>query len=113
VISFFAFHIYQHLRSVTLGERHVIPVFSKQMTRMALLQIGVVLLFQFPYGVATAYFTGTTNLAKNPDRRLQDKLTQTFFNVYVYGLYAVRNTYYRSAIQITSYSVIMQIIFIE
>jgi hypothetical protein len=28
-------------------------------------------------------------------------------------LYAVRNTYYRSAIQITSYSVIMQIIFIE
>lgn len=91
IISFFTYHIYQHLHSVNLGEQHFLTVFGKQITRMTLLQIGVVLLFQFPYGVATAYFIATTNLVKSPERQLQDKLTQTFFNIYVYGLYVVRN----------------------
>ncbi len=74
---------------------------------MALFQIGIVLLFQFPFGVATAYFTGTTNLIKSPDRQVQDKLTQTFFNIYVYGLYAVRN----NSIQNILYSVTIQVIY--
>lgn len=91
-ISFFAFRIYQHLRSVTVRDQHFLSTLSQQMTRMALFQIGIVLLFQFPFGVATAYFTATTNLAKSSDRQLEDKLTQTFFNIYVYGLYSVRNS---------------------
>ncbi len=110
VISFFAFRIYKHLHSLRLRDHRFLSAIARQMTRMALFQIGIVLLFQFPYGVATAYFTGTTNLAKSPDRQLQDKLTQTFFNVYVYGLYAVRNNSYNSSIQIISYSVTIQVI---
>ncbi len=93
LISFFAFRIYKHLRSLTGRDHQFLSASAKQMTRMALFQIAIVLLFQFPYGIATAYFTGTTNLPKSHDRQLQDKLTQTFFNVYVYGLYAVRNEY--------------------
>jgi hypothetical protein len=91
VISVFGFCIYRNLRFSTLAERRSVPVFLRQITRMALFQIGIVLIFQCPYGVATAYFIGSTNLVKSPDRQQQDKLTQTFFNVYVYGLYAVRN----------------------
>jgi hypothetical protein len=100
VISFFAFRIYRHLRSMTIGEQRSMSVLVRQMTRMQLFQIAIVLLFQFPYGVATAYFTGSTNLVKSVERQLQDKLTQAFFSVYVYGLYSVRNTCYDSAIQI-------------
>ncbi len=91
VISFFAFRIYKHLRSLTGRDQQFLSASARQMTRMALYQIAVVLLFQFPYGIATAYFTGTTNLPKSLDRQLQDKLTQAFFSIYVYGLYAVRN----------------------
>jgi hypothetical protein len=91
VIGFFGFRIYQHIRLLSPGERHFIPAFSRQVTRMALCQIAIVLVFQCPFGVATAYFLATTNLVKSPYRQLEDKLTQTFFNVYVYGLYAVRN----------------------
>ena len=91
LISYFAFRIYRQLTLMNAGERRLIPGFSRQRTKMALFQIASVLIFQFPFGVATAYFVSTTNLAKSPDRQLRDKLTQTFFNVYVYGLYAVRN----------------------
>jgi hypothetical protein len=91
VILVCVFCIYQNLHSLAPGERHSMSVFSRQMTRMALFQIAIVLVFQCPYGVATAYFIGTTNLVKSSDRQLQDKLTQAFFNIYVYGLYTVRN----------------------
>ncbi|CAM4819490.1 unnamed protein product [Rotaria magnacalcarata] len=55
---------------------------------MALFQIIIVLIFQYPYDIATAYFIDTTNLVKSTIRQQQDKLTQTFFNIYVYGLYS-------------------------
>jgi hypothetical protein len=91
LISFFAFHIYKNLRSLTGRNHQLLSASTRQMIRMSLYQMIIVLLFQFPYGIATAYFTGTINLPKSHDRQLQDKLTQTFFNVYVYGLYAVSN----------------------
>ena len=93
MIVFFGFRIYQNLCLLSPGERRSIPVFSRQMTRMALFQATIVLVFQCPYGIATAYFLATINLVKSPNRQLEDKLTQTFFNIYVYGLYAVRNKY--------------------
>jgi len=83
------------------------------MTRMALFQIGIVLLFQFPFGVATAYFAGTASLVKSLNRQLQDKLTQTFFNICVYSLYALRNKCYDSYIQVTLCFVIMEVISVE
>jgi len=70
VISFFGFRIYQHLSSMILSS----------------------LARQIPFGVATAYFAGTINLVKILDCQLRDKLTQAFYNVYVYGLYALRNS---------------------
>jgi hypothetical protein len=94
LISFFAFRIYRHLHSLTRGNQQFLSASARQMTLMALYQIAVVLLFQFPYGVATAYFTTTTNVAKSQERQLQDKLTQAFFSVYVYGLYSVRNQFH-------------------
>ena len=100
IIGVLAFRIYQHLQLLNTRERASLSVFARQMTRMALFQIGIVLLFQFPYGVATAYFVGTATLTKSLDRQLQDKLTQTFFNVYVYGLYAVSNNDEGDAIEI-------------
>jgi hypothetical protein len=93
IIGVLVFRIYQHLQSLNTRERGSLSIFARQMARMALFQIGIVLLFQFPYGVATAYFVGTASLSKSLDRLLQDKLTQTFFNIYVYGLYAVSNLY--------------------
>ncbi len=110
VMSFFAVRIYKHLQSLTARNQQFLSALARQMTRMASFQIGTVLLFQFPYGVATAYFTGSTNLVKSLDRQLQDNLTQAFFNVYFYGLYAVRNRFYSSAIQVTRYFVITQVI---
>jgi hypothetical protein len=110
VMSFFAFRIYKHLQSLPARNRQFLSSLARQMTRMALFRIATVLLFQFPYGVATAYFVGSRNLVKSPDRQLQDKLAQTFFNVYVYGVYAVRNKYYSSAIQVASCFIIMQVI---
>jgi len=110
VMSFFAFRIYKHIHSLTARNHQFLSALARQMTRMALFRIGTVLLFQFPYGVATAYFVGSRNLVKSPDRQLQDKLAQTFFNVYGYGVYAVRNKYYSSAIQVASCFIIMQVI---
>jgi hypothetical protein len=55
---------------MSLGEQGFLSSLTRQMTRMTLFQIGTVLLFQFPYGVATTYFTGTTNLVKILDRQL-------------------------------------------
>jgi len=109
-MSFFAFRIYKHLQSLTARNQRFLSALARQMTTMALFQIGTVLLFQFPYGVATAYFTGSTNLVKSLDRQLQDNLTQAFFDLYVYGLYAVRNRFYSCAIQVTRYFVITQVI---
>lgn len=90
VISLFTYYIYRHLHSMVLREQYFLTVVGRQMTRMSLFQIGTVLLFQLPYGTSTAYFTATANLNKNSERQFQDKLTQTFFSVYVYGLYSVR-----------------------
>ena len=91
MISFFAFRIYKHLRSLVGRNHQFLSAPTRQMSRMALYQIGIVLLFQFPFGVVTAYSTATANLPKSQERQLQDKLTLAFFNVYVYGLYSVRN----------------------
>jgi hypothetical protein len=110
-MSFFAFRIYKHLQLLTVRNQRFLSGIARQMTRMALFQIGTVLVFQFPYGVATAYFTGSTNLVKSLDRQLQDSLTQAFFNLYVYGLYAVRNRHYKIAVQMISCFIFIQLIY--
>lgn len=107
VISFFAYHIYLHLHSMTAGDQHILTTVGRQMTKMSLYRISMFLLFQFPFGVATAYFTATTNLVKSPERQLQDKLTQAFFNIYVYGIYSVRNKGDEDAFLMISFSAIM------
>jgi hypothetical protein len=110
-MSFFAFRIYKHLKSLTARNQQFLSAIARQMTRMALFQIAVVLLFQLPFGVATAYFTDSTNLVKSLDRQFQDNVTQAFFNLYVYGLYAVRNRHYKIAVQMISCFIFIQLIY--
>jgi hypothetical protein len=113
IVSFFAFRIYKHLQLLTLRNQRFLSGIARQMTRMALFQIAVVLLFQFPYGVATAYFTGSTNLLKSLDRQFQDNVTQAFFNLYVYGLYAVSNRHYMIAVQMILCFIFIQLIYVK
>lgn len=91
VIAFCAGCIYHRLHSMSSGEQRSMTVLAKQMARMSLFQLVIVLVFQFPYGVATAYSVGTSTIPKTADRQIQDKLSQAFFELYVYGLYTVSN----------------------
>ncbi|UJR24088.1 hypothetical protein I4U23_027055 [Adineta vaga] len=84
IIIYFLIRIFQQLKSLNIREENFLSKFSKQIMKMSLVDISIVLLFQFPFGIVTAYFTTTKTLMKSSEQ----KLIQTFFNLYVYGLYA-------------------------
>ncbi|CAF3846838.1 unnamed protein product [Adineta steineri] len=88
MISILAFHIYRHLHVLTQGEQRSFSILTKQLTKMALFQIGSVLLFQAPYGISSIYSLATTYVAKTTYRQAQEKLISNFFGIYVYGIYA-------------------------
>ncbi|CAF4149092.1 unnamed protein product [Adineta steineri] len=87
-ISILAFHIYRHIHDQIQGEQRSISSLTRQLTKMALFQIGSVLLFQAPYGISSIYSLATTYVAKSTYRQAQEKLISNFFGIYVYGIYA-------------------------
>jgi hypothetical protein len=90
-MSVFGFYIYQHLQTQTLGENRLLSSLTRQLTKMALFQIASVLTFQVSYGIFTAYSVATTSVVKDAYRQAQESLASTFFSLYVYGLYTVKN----------------------
>ncbi|CAF3498511.1 unnamed protein product, partial [Rotaria sp. Silwood2] len=88
VTSTFAILTYRRLRSLNTQERRSLSALTKQMARMALFQILIVLLFMTPYGIATAYFISSATIVKNAYRTSQEQMAQLFFLLYGYGTYA-------------------------
>lgn len=91
MMSAFGFYIYRNLHIQALHENHMLSNFTKQLTKMVLLQIASVLIFQVPYGFFTVYSLATTSVVKDAYRQGQERLTSTFFSIYVYGLYTVKD----------------------
>lgn len=89
IITFFAILTYRRLHMLNIQQRRSLSILSRQMIRMTLVQIGIVLLFMTPYAIATVYFVSTANIKKDAYHRSQDNVAQLFFLLYAYGTYSV------------------------
>ena len=89
VIILFDLLTYRQVQQNSRQKRtRLFSVLTRQMTRMTLFHIIVVLLFQAPFGIAQCYFI-TRGLSDDPIRKAQEQIVQQFFNVHGYGIYAV------------------------
>jgi hypothetical protein len=90
ILSVFGFLTYRQLQKLTAQQRNSLSALTKQMTRMVLFQIIIVLIFVTPNALATIYFVATARMTKSVYRLAQESVIQVIFNIYGYGALSVR-----------------------
>ncbi|UJR18930.1 hypothetical protein I4U23_022059 [Adineta vaga] len=91
IISIFGFLTVKHMR-ITAVKRSLTALIQ-QMIMMALFQIFAVLIFNGPYTAGQIYFISTANSVKSAYQRAQEQLVNSFFAIYGYGPYAVKDLF--------------------
>lgn len=90
VIILFDWLTYRHLQLHARRRRTgLLSILTRQMTRMTLFHVIVVLLFQAPFAISRCYFL-TGGISGDPVQKAQQDIAQQFFNIFGYGIYAVR-----------------------
>jgi hypothetical protein len=89
-ISVFGFLTYRQLQKLTAHQQRSLSALTKQMTRMVLFEIVIILIFVTPYALATIYFVATASMIKSVYRLAQESVIQVVFNIYGYGALSVR-----------------------
>lgn len=90
VISVFGFLTYRQFQKLSAHEQRSLSALTKQMMRMVLFQIIIVLAFVTPNSLATIYFVTTASVIKSVYRLAQESVIQVVFNIYGYGALSVR-----------------------
>jgi len=86
----FGFLTYRQLQKLTAHQQRSLSALTKQMTRMVLFQIVIVLIFVTPNALVTIYFVATASMIKSVYRLAQESVIQVVFNMYGYGALSVR-----------------------
>jgi hypothetical protein len=89
IISLFGYLTYRNLHTLDINERHRLSALTKQTTKMALYEIGIVLLFECPYGIAQLYFISSSTVVKSIYQQTQEQFANVFFFIYAYCANAV------------------------
>lgn len=89
VVSIFGLLTYRQLQRLTAQQRRSLSALNKQMARMVLFQIIVVLIFIAPHALATIYFIVTGTMVKSAYRLALETVIQVVFNMYGYGTLSV------------------------
>ncbi|CAF0995867.1 unnamed protein product [Adineta steineri] len=92
VISIFGLLTYYNIHSLNKQQqqqRRTLSTLSRQMTRMSMYNIVIVILFVAPYGIIQLYALLTTSIAKTSSRIAQENVVSTFSSIYFYGAFSV------------------------
>ncbi len=91
VISIFGLLTYRnvHLANRQRQQRRILSNIVRQMIRMSLYNIVIVILFVTPYGIIQLYLLLTSGLAKTASRVAQEQIVSTFSTIYFYGAFSV------------------------
>jgi hypothetical protein len=90
VISVFGLLTYRNVHSVNRRQqRHILSNIVRQMIRMSLYNIVIVIIFVTPYGIIQLYLLLTSGLSKTAIRMAQEQVVSTFSTIYFYGAFSV------------------------
>jgi hypothetical protein len=90
VISVFSLLTYYNVYSATRRRpRRILSNIIRQMIRMSLHNIVIVILFVTPYGIIQLYLLLTSGLTKTAVRAAQEQVVSTFSTIYFYGAFSV------------------------
>ena len=90
VISVFGLLTYHNIHSINIQQqRRILSTLVRQMIRMSLYNIVIVIVFVTPYGIIQLYLLLTTGVAKTAIRIAQEQVVSTFSTIYFYGAFSV------------------------
>ncbi len=90
VISVFGLLTYRNIRSINMQQqRRTLSTLVRQMIRMSLYNIVIVIVFVTPYGIIQLYALLTTGVAQTASRVAQEQVVSTFSTIYFYGAFSV------------------------
>lgn len=90
VISIFSLLIYYNTHSINVQQqRGILSALVKQMIRMSLYNIIIVIVFVTPYGIIQLYILLITGVARTTIRISQEQVASTFSTIYFYGAFSV------------------------
>jgi hypothetical protein len=90
VTSVFGLLIYRNVHSINVQQqRRTLSLPVRQMIRMSLYNMVIVIVFVTPYGVIQLYALLTSGLAKTASRVAQEQVVSTFSTIYFYGAFSV------------------------
>ena len=98
IVGVFGFLTCRQLQRLTVQQRRSLSALNKQMARMVLFQIIVVLIFIAPHALVTIYSIGTAGMIKTAYRLAVENVIQVVFNMYGYGALSVRKLLLRRTI---------------
>lgn len=90
IISIFGLLTYYNIHSINIKQqRRLLSIVVRQMIRMSLYNIVIVIVFVTPYGIIQLYLLLITNVSRTAIRIAQEQVVSTFSTIYFYGAFSV------------------------
>lgn len=92
IISIFGLLTYYNIHSINIQSKQtILSILVKQMIRMSLCNIIIVILFVTPYGIIQLYMLLISSIPRTNIRITQEQIVSTFSTIYFYGSFSVNS----------------------